>query len=66
MRALAEDGFTMVIVTHEMEFARAVSNEVVFIDKGLVVERAAPEKFFTHSDSERVRQFLGRYRTATA
>jgi polar amino acid transport system ATP-binding protein len=66
MRSLAEDGFTMVIVTHEMEFARAVSNEVVFIEKGLIIERAAPEKFFTNSDSERVRQFLGRYRTTTA
>jgi len=66
MRSLAEDGFTMIIVTHEMEFARAVSNEVVFIDKGMVIERAAPEKFFTNSDSERVRQFLGRYRTASA
>jgi polar amino acid transport system ATP-binding protein len=66
MRSLAEDGFTMVIVTHEMEFARAVSNEVVFIEKGLVIERAAPEKFFTNSDSERVRQFLGRYSSASA
>jgi polar amino acid transport system ATP-binding protein len=62
MRALAEDGFTMVIVTHEMEFARAISHEVVFIDKGLVVERAPPEKFFLNPDTERVRQFLGRYR----
>lgn len=66
MRSLAEDGFTMVIVTHEMEFARAVSNEVVFIEKGLVIERSAPEKFFTDADSERVRQFLGRYRATTA
>jgi polar amino acid transport system ATP-binding protein len=62
MRALAEDGFTMVIVTHEMDFARAISHEVIFIDKGLIVERAAPEKFFTEPDTERVRQFLGRYR----
>jgi polar amino acid transport system ATP-binding protein len=49
-----------------MEFARAVSDEVVFIEKGLVIERAAPEKFFTNSDSERVRQFLSRYRAAAA
>lgn len=62
MRTLAEDGFTMVIVTHEMDFARAISHEVVFIDKGLVVERAEPEKFFTAPDTDRVRQFLGRYR----
>ncbi|HEJ1327437.1 amino acid ABC transporter ATP-binding protein [Pseudomonas aeruginosa] len=66
IRSLADDGFTMVIVTHEMEFARAVSDEVVFIEKGLVIERAAPEKFFTDSDSERVRQFLSRYRAAAA
>ncbi|HCL3145386.1 TPA: amino acid ABC transporter ATP-binding protein [Pseudomonas aeruginosa] len=66
IRSLADDGFTMVIVTHEMEFARAVSDEVVFIEKGLVLERAAPEKFFTNSDSERVRQFLSRYRAAAA
>jgi len=66
IRSLAEDGFTMVIVTHEMEFARAVSDEVVFIDKGVVVERAAPEKFFTDADSERVRQFLGRYTSSNA
>jgi len=62
MRTLAEDGFTMVIVTHEMDFARAISHEVVFIDQGLVVERAEPEKFFTAPDTDRVRQFLGRYR----
>lgn len=66
IRSLAEDGFTMIIVTHEMEFARAVSDEVVFIEKGSVIERAAPEKFFTNSDSERVRQFLKRYRAAAA
>ncbi|MEB0206893.1 amino acid ABC transporter ATP-binding protein [Pseudomonas sp. CCC3.1] len=66
IRSLAEDGFTMVIVTHEMEFARAVSDEVVFIEKGQIIEQAAPEKFFTDADSERVRQFLGRYRTASA
>lgn len=61
MRALAEDHFTMVVVTHEMEFARAISKEVILIDKGVVVERAAPEKFFTDPDSERARQFLNRY-----
>jgi polar amino acid transport system ATP-binding protein len=61
MRALAEDGFTMVIVTHEMDFARAISDEVVFIDKGVIVERSAPEKFFVTPDTDRVRQFLSRY-----
>jgi len=61
IRTLAEEGLTMVIVTHEMGFARAISDEVVFIDQGLVVERAAPEKFFTQPETARVRQFLGRY-----
>ncbi len=59
---LAADNFTMVIVTHEMDFARTISNEVVFIDKGVVVEQAAPEKFFGDPDTERLRQFVSRYR----
>ena len=57
-RELAEEGMTMVVVTHEMDFARQVSNEVVFLEKGLLIEKAPPEKFFTQPDSERVRQFL--------
>lgn len=61
MRSLAADHFTMVVVTHEMEFARAISSEVVLIDKGLVVERAEPERFFTNPESERARQFLNRF-----
>lgn len=61
MKTLANEGYTMVVVTHEMEFARQVSNEIVFIDKGVVVEHAEPEAFFTLSQSERVHQFLGRY-----
>ena len=59
---LAEDNFTMVIVTHEMDFARSISNEVAFIDKGVVVEQAPPEKFFGDPDSERLRQFVSKYR----
>lgn len=49
------------IVTHEMDFARAISDEVVFLDKGVIVERAAPEQFFTNPETERVKQFLKRY-----
>jgi polar amino acid transport system ATP-binding protein len=60
IRALAEDGYTMVVVTHEMDFARTVSHEVVFIERGLVIERAAPAEFFTNPKTERVRQFLSR------
>lgn len=61
MRSLAADHFTMAVVTHEMEFARAISNEVVLLDKGVIVEKAPPTKFFTDPDSERARQFLSRY-----
>ena len=60
MRDLSAEGYTMIVVTHEMDFARAVSDQVVFLDKGVIVEKAAPEKFFTDPDSERVRRFLER------
>ena len=61
MKDLAKEGYTMIVVTHEMEFARQVSHEVVFMDKGLVVERAEPEVFFTQPKSPRLIEFLGRY-----
>ena len=61
MKSLAEEGYTMIVVTHEMEFARQVSDQVVFMDKGLVVEQAEPETFFAQAQSERLKQFLGRY-----
>ena len=60
MRDLSGEGYTMIVVTHEMDFARAVSDQVVFLDKGVIVEKAAPGKFFTNPDSERVRRFLDR------
>ena len=58
IKALAKSGTTLVVVTHEMEFARQVSNEVVFLEKGILIEKAPPEVFFTAPKSERVRQFL--------
>lgn len=61
MKSLAQDGYTMVIVTHEMAFARRVSDQVVFIDKGLVVEQSDPESFFGNPKNERLKQFLGRH-----
>lgn len=61
MKSLADEGYTMIVVTHEMEFARQVSDQVVFMDKGLVVEQSDPETFFTQAKSERLKQFLGRY-----
>jgi polar amino acid transport system ATP-binding protein len=61
MRALAEEGMTMVVVTHEMDFARSVSDEIVFIDQGVIVERQSPETFFDRPHTPRARQFLSRY-----
>ena len=62
MRALAKEGMTMVVVTHEMDFAREVSDEVVFIDHGVVVERQSPHLFFDRPQTDRARQFLSRYK----
>jgi polar amino acid transport system ATP-binding protein len=58
MLTLAEQGMTMVIVTHEMNFARAVADRIVFIDGGVVVEETDPETFFEHPSTERAKQFL--------
>ncbi len=55
---LAEQGMTMVIVTHELQFARAVADRIVFLDGGHIVEQAPPEQFFTSPQSERARAFL--------
>ncbi len=61
MRQLAADGMTMVVVTHEMSFARNVSDEVVFMDKGVIAETGTPEKMFTAPEQPRTREFLARY-----
>jgi polar amino acid transport system ATP-binding protein len=61
MQALARDGMTMVVVTHEMAFARAAASRIVFMDQGRIVESAPPETFFTAPATERARQFLQRY-----
>ncbi|MFC8430562.1 amino acid ABC transporter ATP-binding protein [Streptomyces sp. NPDC057253] len=60
MRQLAQEGMTMVVVTHEMGFARSAANRVVFMADGRIVEDRAPEDFFTHPDSERARDFLSK------
>ncbi|UUZ71627.1 amino acid ABC transporter ATP-binding protein [Polaromonas sp. P1(28)-8] len=60
MVALAKDGMTMIVVTHEMGFARKVSDRVVFMDKGVIVEVAEPEVFFQAPKSDRTREFLGK------
>ncbi len=61
IRQLAEEKMTMVIVTHEMSFARAVSDRVIFMDGGVIVEEGCPEDVFDHPTAERTRQFLGNY-----
>jgi polar amino acid transport system ATP-binding protein len=61
MRRLVDDGMTMMIVTHEMSFAREVASRIVFLDNGRVVETGTPEQFFTAPETIRARQFLSRY-----
>lgn len=61
MRQLAEEGMTMIIVTHEMGFARHVSSRVVFMDRGETVEESAPAEFFDSPRTERARQFLKQF-----
>ena len=60
MIALANDGMTMICVTHEMGFARAVADRVIFMDAGQIVETAPPAEFFDAPKHERTRAFLGR------
>ena len=60
MRELAESGMTMVVVTHEMGFARHVANRMVFFDHGVIVEQAAPDAFFDRPQHERTRHFLSK------
>lgn len=59
MRQLAEEGMTMVVVTHEMGFARDVCDHVIFMDKSVIVEQGTPEQIFDYTENERTRNFLG-------
>jgi general L-amino acid transport system ATP-binding protein len=58
MVTLADDGMTMLCVTHEMNFARRIANTVVFMDQGRIVEANSPQEFFSNPRSERTRSFL--------
>lgn len=58
---LANEGTTMVIVTHEIEFARNVASRIIFMEDGNIVEEGSPEKIFTNPDKERTKQFLSKY-----
>ncbi len=63
MKDLAKDGITMVVVTHEMGFAKDVADRVIFMDDGMVLEDAPPSEFFTNPKNERLREFLRRILT---
>ena len=60
MIGLAKDGMTMIVVTHEMGFARKAADRVLFMDDGAIVEEATPEQFFTNPQSERAQDFLSK------
>ena len=64
IRDLAKEGLTMVIVTHEMAFARDVSNRVIFIDQGVIAEEGEPQELFTHPKNKRTQDFLSRFANA--
>ena len=61
MQDLAQEGLTMIVVTHEMEFARDVSRRVIFMDKGVIAEEGKPEDLFTNPKEDRTKEFLQRY-----
>lgn len=60
MKELADDGMTMVVVTHEMGFAKEVATRVMFIDGGIVKEQAPPDEFFAHPKDPRLKEFLSK------
>jgi polar amino acid transport system ATP-binding protein len=62
LKTLAEEGTTMIVVTHEMGFAREVSDRVIFMDKGIVAEEGSPEAIFTRPENERTAQFVGKFK----
>lgn len=60
MKSLAREGMTMVVVTHEMGFAKEVGDRVLFVDKGIILEEASPEEFFTNPKNQRTKDFLSK------
>ena len=60
MKELADDGMTMVIVTHEMGFAREVATRVMFMDEGVIAEEGTPDEIFHHPKNERLQDFLSK------
>ena len=62
MHSLAQEGITMLVVTHEMAFARDVSNHVVFMSNGVIAEEGSPEEFFSNPKTQEAKDFLSRFR----
>ena len=60
MKALAKEGMTMVVVTHEMGFAKEVADRVMFVDGGYILEENEPEEFFSNPKNERTKSFLSK------
>ena len=60
MKSLADEGLTMVIVTHEMGFAKEVANRILFLDEGKILEEAAPAEFFSNPKTDRAKEFLSK------
>ena len=60
MKELAEEGMTMVVVTHEMGFAKEVASRILFMDDGVIKEENSPEEFFTHPKDDRLKEFLSK------
>ena len=65
MKDLASEGLTMIVVTHEMQFAHDISSRVVFMDKGVIAEEGTPQQLFEHPKQERTKEFLKRYRISS-
>lgn len=65
MKDLAKSGLTMIVVTHEMQFAKDVSDRVIFMDQGVIAEQGTPDEVFNHPKNERTKQFLSRFREST-
>ena len=63
IRNLAREGVTMIVVTHEMNFAREISDRIIFMDQGVICEEGSPQDLFENPQEERTRQFLGNYRS---
>ena len=65
IKDLAKTGLTMIVVTHEMQFAKDVSDRVIFMDQGVIAEQGTPDEVFNHPKNERTQQFLSRFREST-